>query len=129
MQFESFAHVPLTDEVLAHIWEGEPGDPRKGGHRFGLGREGKTEFPEHWTLEMMSQAVRITLNTPQFIAVAGPFTRCSRIVKRVLVRVQLSKQSGADVVTSAYPVCGDDVFLNVRGRRISVPLDMLKGLD
>ncbi|MEY4997307.1 MAG: hypothetical protein RLY59_711, partial [Actinomycetota bacterium] len=32
MVFESFAHVPVTEELLRHVWEGEA-DPSKGGHR------------------------------------------------------------------------------------------------
>ena len=44
MFFESFAYIPVTEDLLRHVWEGEV-DTNTGGHRFGLGREGKTEFP------------------------------------------------------------------------------------
>jgi hypothetical protein len=65
MSFESFAHVALPESVIEHIWNGESEDSRRGGHRFGLGREGKTEFPEDWSLEMVYSAVRLTLDHPQ----------------------------------------------------------------
>ena len=123
MAFDSFAHVPLTDEVLAHIWEGEPGEPSRGGHRFGLGREGKTEFPEQWDFHVVAAAVRATLDRPQTIFLDRQKPACGRIVGGVLVRVQLVLRGRGLTVRTAFPSCGEGVYRNVRGERIEVPLD------
>ncbi|MQA97409.1 MAG: hypothetical protein GEV11_23255 [Streptosporangiales bacterium] len=39
--------IHLPDDRRAHILDGDPGRP-SGGHRYGTGRDGKTEFPERW---------------------------------------------------------------------------------
>lgn len=123
MQFESFAHVPLTDEVLAHIWEGEPGDLNQGGHRFGLGREGKTEFPESWALEMVERAVRLTLDQPQSIHFSGQFIFLRRLVNLVIIEVRVIHRGSSYSVISAYPISGEGIARNVRGLRVVLPID------
>ena len=123
MSFESFAHVSLTPEVLAHIWEGEPSDLRKGGHRFGLGREGKTEFPEDWDIHVVAAAVRSTLDRPQTIFLNSQKPACGRIVGQVFVRVQLVATKSGLYVRTAFPVCGVGVIRNVRGKLVAMPLD------
>ncbi|MGH8881187.1 MAG: EndoU domain-containing protein, partial [Stackebrandtia sp.] len=40
--------IHLSDDRRAHILDGDPGT-LYGGHRFGTGNPGKTEFPEHWS--------------------------------------------------------------------------------
>ena len=124
MDFESFAHVPLTDEVLAHIWEGEPGDVNQGGHRYGLGREGKTEFPENWTLEQVSIAVRKTLDQPQSVRTFRQGIILKRLFLELIVEVELRVKKDGTILITAFPLCGDGVFMNVRGQRQQIPLNI-----
>lgn len=48
---------PLRDEVLTHVCEGDPADQTRGGHLYGIGRPGKTEFPRRWTRDTIAVAL------------------------------------------------------------------------
>jgi hypothetical protein len=122
MPFESFSHVPITEELLRHVWDGED-DLTQGGHRYGLGREGKTEFPEHWDIDVLRQSIRLTLDKPQAIRVKNPYISCDRVVAQVLIRVRLFRPQETVKVLAAYPLCGEGVVRNQLGRRINLPLD------
>lgn len=123
MAFESFAHVPVTEELLRHVWEGEP-NGLQGGHRYGLGREGKTEFPEDWTLVTVKEAILVTLTHPQSICVYEERTFLLREVKHVILQIEMRKLSGGFIIKSVFPVCGEGVFRNQKGRRQLLPLDI-----
>ena len=122
MVFESFAHVPITEELLQHVWEGEE-DRSKGGHRFGLGRLFKTEFPQEWTLENVRSAVRLTLDKPQSVNRQSRFILCDREVNNVIVRVVIASYPSGLHIHSVYPVCGVGVFRNDRAGKALLPLD------
>ena len=122
MDFKSFAHVLVTEELLRHVWDGEP-NGLQGGHRFGLGREGKTEFPEEWDLTMVENAIRLTLNSPQAVREHSSLIFCDRVVGLVLLRVRLNLNRKEIFIHSAYPLCGEGVYRNVSGLRQPLPLD------
>ena len=123
MAFESFAHVPVTEELLRHVWGGEP-NGHQGGHRYGLGREGKTEFPEEWTLVTVTEAILATLAHPQSIHVYEERTFLLREVKQVILQIEMRKLAGGFTIKSVFPVCGEGVFRNQKGRRQFLPLDI-----
>lgn len=123
MPFESFAHVPITEELIRHVWEGEE-DLSKGGHRFGLGRLHKTEFPEHWGKEEVLSAIEITLLKPQLIRHKVITILCERVVGDVVVCVVLRKSRFGLRLHSAYPVCGSGVFRNDPQGRTLLPLEV-----
>ena len=123
MNFESFAHVPVTRELLRHVWEGEENETL-GGHRFGLGRNQKTEFPEHWTIEMVEFALTETLRSPQRIGFRGKGVSCLRQVGVVVVKVKLRIVDHEYIAVTGFPVCGEGVIRNVQGRQIPQPLDL-----
>jgi hypothetical protein len=122
MPFESFSHVLITEELLRHVWDGED-DLTQGGHRYGLGREGKTEFPEHWDIDVLRQSIRLTLDKPQAIRVKNPYISCDRVVAQILIRVRLFRPQETVKVLAAYPICGEGVVRNQLGRRINLSLD------
>ncbi|WP_298121470.1 hypothetical protein [uncultured Aurantimicrobium sp.] len=123
MAFESFAHVPVTEELLRHVWEGEK-DSIKGGHRHGLRREGKTEFPADWDLAMVDASIRAVLSLPESIRVRGPELICFRQVGEVLMKVILRSNSAGLFIFTAYPVSGHGVIINQKGKAIPCPLDL-----
>ena len=123
MAFESFEHVSVTEELLWHVWEGED-DRSKGGHRFGLGRLFKTEFPQRWSFEYLSAAVHQTLSHPQFVNRQGRYTVCDREIDGVIVRVVLAELPSHLRIHAVYPVCGVGVFRNDRTGRVPLPLDL-----
>ena len=121
MVFESFAHVPVTKELLRHVWEGED-DPAKGGHRFGLGREGKTEFPQEWDLAIVKLAIVAVLEKPQFVGHRGSSVILKKQVGEVIVEVKLRIIGSTHEIEHAYPINGAGVFRNQSGLRKYLPL-------
>lgn len=122
MVFESFAHVPVTEELLRHVWEGEE-NFSKGGHKFGLGRLFKTEFPESWSQEDVRYAIQQTLFQPHFISRQSRFILCDREIDNVIVRVVIADFISHQLIHSVYPVCGEGVIRNDRNGRVNLPLD------
>lgn len=57
LPFDKRQPIAISQRTIDHIWDGET-SPRKGGHKPGAGRPGKTEFPEHWTKDMVEPALR-----------------------------------------------------------------------
>jgi hypothetical protein len=125
MSFESFAHVPITEELLRHVWEGED-DVSLGGHRYGLGRMNKTEFPETWTREDVYWALKETLALPQLIIGNGFPYICDRTVNGVVIRVILRRTVKGIRVHAAFPLCGHGVFRNDPTQKLALPLDLYK---
>lgn len=121
MYFESFAHIPITKDLLRHVWEGED-DTNTGGHRFGLGREGKTEFPQQWSLNMVQHSIELSLTRPQWLQYLGQKTFLFREVSQVLVVLELRRNSKGEYLFTAYPLCGVGVYRNQRGLKVSLPL-------
>lgn len=123
MVFESFAHVPVTKELLRHVWEGET-DPAKGGHRSGLRREGKTEFPPHWTLANVESAIRTVLEKPQFVGHFGNDIVLGRQVKGIIVLVKIKVRKGQMFIETAFPDSGPGVVRIERGIPKEIPLNI-----
>ena len=123
MSFESFGHVAVSEEFLLHVWEGEA-DPSKGGHRYGLGREGKTEFPKEWDLSIVEHAIVAVLNKPQFVGLRGTSVILKKQVGEVIVEVKLRTIGSAHHIEYAYPVNGTGVFRNQTGLRKYLPLNI-----
>lgn len=121
MKFESIAHVQVTDELLWHVWEGEE-DPHKGGHRFGLEREGKTEFPQEWDLAVVTLANIAVLNKPQFVGHRGSSVILKKQVGEVIVEVKLRIIGSTHEIEYVYPINGTGVYRNQSGLRKYLPL-------
>ena len=125
MAFESFSHVPVTEELLRHGWEGEP-NGHQGGHRYGLGREGKTEFPEHWNLELVQLGIEITLAQPQWVKSAEHKITMFRQFAQVLIAVELRTKEKEHFFVTAYPMNGVGVYRNQLGIKVLLPLELPK---
>ncbi|AWR20898.1 hypothetical protein AURMO_00279 [Aurantimicrobium photophilum] len=122
MVFESFAHVPVTEELLRHVWEGEP-NGHQGGHRSGLGREGKTEFPAHWTPDIVENAIRTILEKPQFVGHYGNDIVLGSNFRGIMVVVKLKMRRNHLFIDSAFPDSGPGVVRNDRGVPREIPLN------
>jgi hypothetical protein len=123
MPFESFAHVPVTEELLRHAWEGES-NSKTGGHRCGLGRDKKTEFPEMWSLEHVRKAIEAVLTRPQAVHHFGTSVNCLAQVGGVVIIVKLIRVRGRTSIQTAFPLCGEGVFQNRDGVPVHIPLDL-----
>ena len=99
------------------------GDDNGGGHLAGQGFEGKTEFPEYWTLSRIESAVL----TIQKQALSGDVQNhrvfFDGLVDGVVIRVVFAlDQNGKPSLKTAFPLRGNGVFKNTSGDRVSKPL-------
>jgi len=106
----SIDSVSIPEDRARHILDGEG---RSGGHRFGTGIPGKTEFPASWSDDEIMEAIRQVAGAG---AVIGPAHRdgdllISGEVNGVTIRVVV--QPNGEVRTG-YPVSGDGVIENPR---------------
>ncbi|MDV2477167.1 EndoU domain-containing protein [Rhodococcus zopfii] len=106
-----------------HILDGEPDNPKLGGHRSGTGRENKTEFPPDWDDERIKAAVRLTEAEPQYVRVRGDRTIRRREVDGVIIEVSSYPIDGVETFNAAYPPNGDGVIRNKKGQKVPEPLD------
>ena len=56
--------IRVTPERARHILDG---DANGGGHRYGTGSPGKTEFPPHWDDETVIDVVTVVARTPESV--------------------------------------------------------------
>ena len=91
----------ITDEQKQHILEG---DSHGGGHGYGRGIRGKTEFPARWTDEQAMDYIRDVVKDSRldwFQQRDGRW-RVEGIRDRITIRV-IVERNGSDIVT-AFPV-------------------------
>ncbi|AWR22335.1 EndoU domain-containing protein [Aurantimicrobium photophilum] len=99
------------------------GDDNGGGHLAGQGIEGKTEFPEYWTLSRIECAVLDIQKQALSIEIEKQAVFFDGIVDGVLLRVVFAlDRDGGRAVKTAYPLRGNGVFKNINGVRVSLPL-------
>lgn len=58
-------HISWSD--LHHVIDGDPDNPKSGGHGHGLGRPGKTEFPAEWEPDDIRDALLAVAHTPESV--------------------------------------------------------------
>lgn len=99
------------------------GNDNGGGHLAGQGVEGKTEFPEYWTLSRIEAAV-VSLQSRALTIKSEEHTiLLDGLVDGVLLRAVFSlAENGQRVIKTAHPLRGNGVFKNVNGVRVSKPL-------
>lgn len=119
-----------SNEDWSHILDGEPIIPGKriqGGHRYGTGRERKTEFPRWWSDEDVKKAVKLTLESPHASKVFGTTRVLYRVVDEVLLQVAYypdPSMPGRMVLGATYPKNGKGVVKNINGQGVEQPLDV-----
>ena len=113
---------PLTPspEVWLHILFG---DSSGGGHLYGYGTEGKSEFPRYWPLARIENSILSALENIQardHIPSPGVY---DEFVDGILLRVAITvDETGQPRVMSAFPLRGNGVFRIQLGIRVSKPL-------
>ncbi|MEV0648962.1 EndoU domain-containing protein [Phytomonospora sp. NPDC050363] len=101
-----------------HILHGDINDQTKGGHLFGTGRPGKTEFPEGWDEDRVMDEVKSVTDNPA----STPVKRynengddigwtVSGTRDGVQIQVHLNRDGS---IWSAYPTGGPGVHTNPR---------------
>jgi len=96
------AQFIITDQRRTHILYG---DHTGGGHKFGAGKPGKTEFPKSWDDEkIISTALAIANDATIEMRPSGRYWLKAKDVDGLPVRVVLDKEKG-EVVTT-YPLNG-----------------------
>lgn len=106
----SIDNVSIPEDRARHILDGEG---RSGGHRFGTGTPGKTEFPENWSDDDILDAIREVAGTG---TVVGPAHREGDLliageVDGVEIEVVVRPDGR---VRTGYPVSGNGIVRNPR---------------
>ena len=112
----------LRGKTLNHILRGE-GDGRRGGHLYGTGVAGKTEFPRQLDERRIATAINRTIETPDW-HIDAPDSRAlhrfGKTIDGVQIEVKAYLQDGEYVIDRAYPVGGEGVTRNTENGRIDV---------
>ncbi|BAH32981.1 EndoU domain-containing protein [Rhodococcus erythropolis] len=107
-------HIDITARDRRHILDGEPDNIKAGGHRSGVGRPGKTEFPPDWDDDRIIAAVRATVDEHHWTMQRGDATLRRLEIDGVIVEVASYPKDGAEIMRHAYPVNGAGVVKNDR---------------
>ena len=118
--------IPMVSNPFGYVWEPLTltparrkhvmyGDNTGGGHKRGLGRPGKTEFPEGFTDEQLDRVVYLVQRYGYLTRLEEDSVNFMGIVDEVLHLVAYSPKEGILVTTHA--VRGEDVFVNSNGKR------------
>ncbi|MDF9809708.1 MAG: hypothetical protein RR853_00785 [Aurantimicrobium sp.] len=123
MSFLSFDHVAISERFIRHVLEGEP-ESTLGGHKYGMSRPGKTEFPVSWTEEHIVEAMNTVLQGPEVVTFSGKRIFLQKTVRGVHIELKLLVTKKGLTPVSCFPIGGEGVVRNVAGRQI--PLDTYK---
>lgn len=99
------------------------GDDQGGGHLAGQGIEGKTEFPEYWSLARIEQSIQIALQQMQTRHGEIQPGIYEELIDGIILRVVIHiDERGKIFLQTAHPLRGNGVFRNVNGIPVSKPL-------
>lgn len=118
--FQDRHPVEITDKVIQHIWHGES-NPKKGGHKPGAGRNKKTEFPSHWSMDMLRPTLLEMFWYGRYTHMPGTDDYQVQImVDGFLLQgwVHQGYKAGG-----AYPIAGKGIIYNKDGKQVIQVLD------
>jgi hypothetical protein len=97
------------------VVNGDDDNPEKGGHAFGTGRPGKTEFPEGWDDQDISEALAAVADRPSKVSpdLTGRNFITEGIHRGVTVQAVVRPDGS---VEAGWPVKGPGVRRNPRRR-------------
>ncbi|SDD14292.1 EndoU domain-containing protein [Glycomyces harbinensis] len=100
---------------LHHVVNGDDDNPEKGGHAFGTGRPGKSEFPEGWDDEDISEALAAVAERPSKVNpdLTGRNFIAEGIHRGVTVQAVVRPDGS---IEAGWPVKGPGVKRNPRRR-------------
>lgn len=110
----------MSEDFIEHVINGEPEHHGRGGHLFGTGREGKTEFPENWNQESILNAMRSVLDSPESISISGTNIYLHKTVDGVEIEMKLLRKKDKLIPMFCFPRSGLGVIRNVGGSKIYV---------
>ena len=114
--------APLSRQSQDHILHGDPAHKR-GGHQYGSGIGGKTEFPKDWDGQRIITEIGRVLADPDWTLEGAndrSLWRFGKTVDGVQIEVRAYRRSGRFFVDHAYPAGGEGVTRVTRNGRIVV---------
>lgn len=112
--------APLSRQAQEHILHGDP-KQHKGGHLYGSGVAGKTEFPESWDEERIVRSIGDVMTSPDWVRQAKTDRGTwyfGKEVGGVQIQVAAYKRDGRYYVDRAYPAGGAGVIRNSENGKI-----------
>lgn len=120
--------APPSVRIINHILRGE-NDGKRGGHLYGTGVPGKTEFPKAWSEEDIVRAVSQVMTDPDWTVPAKDAHALhwfGKVVNGVQIEVKAFKTDGKYVIDRAMPIGGGGVIRNTQQGKIDVKLSNAK---
>lgn len=114
--------APLSRQSQDHILHGDPAHKR-GGHQYGSGIGGKTEFPKDWDGQrIIAEIGRVMADSDWTLKGANDRSlwRFGKNVDGVQIEVRAYRRDGRFFIDHAYPVGGEGVTRVTRNGRIVV---------
>ena len=114
--------APLSRQSQDHILHGDPAHKR-GGHQYGSGIGGKTEFPKDWDGQRIITEIGRVLADPDWTLEGAndrSLWRFGKTVDGVQIEVRAYRRGGRFFVDHAYPAGGEGVTRVTRNGRIVV---------
>lgn len=114
--------VPLSRQSQDHILHGDPSHKR-GGHQYGSGIGGKTEFPKDWDGQRIIAEIGRVLADPDWTLEGAndrSLWRFGKTVDGVQIEVRAYRRDGRFFIDHAYPVGGEGVTRVTMNGRIVV---------
>ena len=114
--------APLSRQSQDHILHGDPSHKR-GGHQYGSGISGKTEFPKDWDGQRIITEIGRVLAHPDWTLEGAndrSLWRFGKTVDGVQIEVRAYRRGGRFFVDHAYPAGGEGVTRVTRNGRIVV---------
>lgn len=103
--------IYTTPERQEHILDGDPNDLESGGHRYGTGRPGKTEFPERWSDDKTIDYVEDVARQPDRPPSQLPDENWESYGQRDGVNIRTIVRPDGSIET-AHPTSGNGVVRN-----------------
>lgn len=115
--------VTLRDLEIAIVGGTDHRGKPIGGHDYGTGIPGKTEFPPAWNSDDIIHATFLTLENPQWFDIWGQQRVCRREVNGVIMHIAYYPQSDGELkMAHIYPLNGEDVYENPGKNRPGGPV-------
>jgi hypothetical protein len=98
-----------------------------GGHRGGSRNPGKTEYPAAWSDETVREVIAEAIaseGVPRRLVPTSAGVLMHAFLRGIILELAITAFDVNWEITSAYPICGNDVIRNTDGGPVAVPLNV-----
>lgn len=116
---------PVSLDDIAYFLDGD--GLGAGGHRGGLGTPGKTEYPADWDDQTVREVITAAIaseGVPRLLVPTAAGVLMRALLRGIILELAITAYGVTWEITSAYPICGDNVVRNTDDGLVAVPLNV-----